>query len=114
MLVLLKMGASSCCAGATSLCSVLGQDSQFPQLFVQIFHERGDPWLDSSEIVILHLLPLGRFCAEQCAAGQHQVFPLKEEVAVHQEILLLRAHGGGHTLHIGVAEESQNSQRLPV
>lgn len=46
--------------------------------------------------------------------GQHQVFPLKVEVAVHQKILLLRADGGGHTLHIRVAKESQNSQCLTV
>ncbi len=32
MLVVVKIGASSCCAGATSLCLVLAENAQLPQL----------------------------------------------------------------------------------
>ena len=69
-------GAISCWAGATSLCSVLAQHAQLPQLLIQILHEGGHPGLDGTVVVVVQLLPLGGLGAEQGAAAQRQVLPL--------------------------------------
>ena len=92
----------------------LGQDAQLPQLVVQVGHVGGHPGLDGAEVVVVHLLALGGLGAEEGAAGKAQVPALLPHFGVHQEVLLLRTHGGVHVLHRVVAEQTQDAQGLFV
>ena len=92
----------------------LGQNTQLPQLAVQIGHIGGHPGLDGAKIVVVHLLPLGGPGAEQGPAGKPQVPALGPHVRVHQEVLLFRAHGGAYPLHLCIAKQPQHPQGLPV
>ena len=92
----------------------LGQDPQLPQFFIQIRHVRRHPRLDHAEIVIVHLLTLGRLGTEQCTAGIDQILPLLIQFPGNQEILLLRAHAGADTFHIRISKQLQNPKSLPI
>ena len=92
----------------------LGKDAQLPQFLVQLGHEGLHTGLDRAEVVVVQLLSLGRLRAEEGAAGVDQVGAAVVHLRVDQEILLLRAHGGAHVGHVGVAEELQNAQGLAV
>ena len=91
-----------------------GQNAQLPQLFVQVFHKGGHPGLDSAKVVVLQLLALGGLGAEQGAAGKAQVRALVIQCLVHQEVLLLRAHGGDDPLGLLVPKQPQNAQGLDI
>ena len=90
----------------------LGQDAQLPQLGVELLHEGLHAGFDDAEVVILQLLSLGRLGAKESAARHHQVGALAVNLLVHQEILLLRAHGGKHAHDLRVAEDAKDAQRL--
>ena len=92
----------------------LGQDAQLPKLLVQLLHIGGHAGLDGAEVVVVQLLPLGGPCAEQRPAGVDQVAALVVHGLVDEEVLLLRAHGGGHAPHVVMAEQLQDAQRLLV
>ena len=92
----------------------LGKNTKLPQLFVQLFHVGSNSGLDGAEIVVIQLLTLGRFGAEQGSAGKDQVLTLVIHGFVDEEILLFRTDRGGHMLDIAVSEELQNTQRLLV
>ena len=47
--------------------------TQTSQLFVQIFHESGNFFTQSTKVVLFHFLTLCRGCTKQGAAGQNQV-----------------------------------------
>ena len=81
-----------------------GENPQLPELLVQLLHESCHAGLDDAEIMILQLLALRRFIAEQGTAAQQQILPLLVEFLVHQEIFLFRPHRGGDAGGIGVAE----------
>ena len=73
----------------------LGQHAQLPQLLIQIVHEGRHTGLDGTEVVVVQLLPLGGLGAEQRAAAEHQILPLRRYMAlVDEKILLLRPHAG--------------------
>ena len=112
MLVVVKMGASSCWAGGHLVVLGLGQDAQLPQLFIQLFHKGSHTGLDGAVVVVLQLLALGGLGPEQGAAAEHQVLPALVELPVHQEVLLLRAHRGDDPLGGLVAENAQDAQGL--
>ena len=92
----------------------LGQDTQLPQLVVQLLHVGCHPGLDGAEVMIVQLLTLGGLGAEEGAAGVDQVLTPVKILLVHQEVLLLGADGGLDGGHIGVAEELQHPQGLTV
>ena len=92
-------------AGSTLVVLGLAEDSQPPQLFIQIFHEGGNPGPDGSEVVVVQFLTLGRLSAEQSTAGQAQILPLCVQILGQQEILLLRTHRGDNALGFGVTEQ---------
>ena len=92
----------------------LSQNAQLPQLLVQVGHIRRHAGLDGAEVVVVHLLPLGRLRAEQRAPAEHQILPLVEHGAIHKEVLLLGSHRGAHALDVRVAEQVQHAQRLLV
>ena len=54
----------------------LRRDAQLPQLDVQVAHVVAHALLDRAEVVILHLLALGRHRAKERAAGEDQVLAL--------------------------------------
>ena len=92
----------------------LGGDAELPQLHIQVGHESRNPFLELAEIMVFQFLSLGRLGAEKRPAGQNQVFALVEQLFIDQEILLLRADGGGDTLGRRVAEGAKNPERLAV
>ena len=71
-----------------------GRHAQAPQLGIQIAHELHDAALDGAEVVIIHLLMLGRLTTEERAPGLNQIGAIEIEILVDQEILLLRAECG--------------------
>ena len=92
----------------------LGQDAQFPEFPVELFHVSGHSGLDDAEVVIIHFLPLGRFCPEQCPSGKAKIRALIVHFLRDQEVFLLRSHGGADTFYRIVAEEPQDAQSLFV
>ena len=100
------MGASSCVAGGNFVVLGLCGDAQLPQLGVQILHKVGNNGADHTKVVLFQFLALGRCRAKQGAAGQNQVQALVVILFADQEVLLLRANGGGNALNI-LAEQVQ-------
>ena len=92
----------------------LGKDTQLPQLFVQIFHVSSNAGLDDAEVVVIHLLPLGGFRAEQGSSGEDQILALLVHFLIHKEIFLLGTDVGADALDVGVAEELQDTHGLTV
>ena len=71
----------------------LRRHAHFPQLFINIFHERSDPLTDGSKIMIVKFLALRRHCAEEGASGIDQIFPLFKLLSIYKKVLLLRSYG---------------------
>ena len=61
----------------------LCKNSELPELFIHLAHERRYSFLDLTEVVVIHFLTLGRTCAEQCSAGQQQVLALVSELFIN-------------------------------
>ena len=89
----------------------LGKDAELPQLLIQLLHECGNARTDRAEVVVLHLLSLGRLCAEQGAAGENQVLTLRIVLFVNEEVLLLRADRCSHAANI-LAEQFKHAACL--
>ena len=51
----------------------LRHDAQFPELVVELLHEGGDLRFDRAEVVVVHLLALGRLRAEERPAAEAEV-----------------------------------------
>ena len=91
-----------------------GEDAEFPQLFVQIFHVGRHPGLDGPKIVVFQLLAFGRLGAEQGAPAENEVLSLVVQLFVHQKVLLFRTDGCHHLFYFLVSEQPENPQRLFV
>ena len=89
----------------------LCEDSELPELFVELCHERLYARLYCSEIVVVELLSLGRLRAEQRVTGQDEVGALIIESFVDEKIFLFRTDGGDYLFRVD-AEELQHSDRL--
>ena len=74
-------------------------------------HERHHAIGNGAEILIFELLPFRRFRAKQRAAGVDQVRTRQVEVAIDQEIFLLRPAGGDNPFGVR-AEQFQDADRL--
>ena len=92
----------------------LGSHAQFPAFLVYFFHVAGNPLADGSQIVVVHLLPLGRHGAEKRPAGIDQVLPLEPFFFINKEIFLFRSYRRSHSLRCGVAEKAEQTERLGV
>ena len=92
----------------------LGEDAKLPQFLVQVFHEGLDAGLYHAEVVVLKLLPLGGLRAEEGPAGENQILALVVDGLVHKEVFLLGADRRLDAGDIGVAEELQDAESLPV
>ena len=75
-LVVLKIGRQLVLCGRDLVVLGLGQHAQLPQLFVQFLHIGRNAGLDRAEVMIVQLLTLGGFCAEERAAGVDQIAAL--------------------------------------
>ncbi len=58
-------------------CAVSLRNTNFPQFFVDIFHECCNSLTDGSEVMIIHFLSFWRHCSEQCTSCVDQVFSLQ-------------------------------------
>ena len=54
----------------------LRQNTELPELLVELLHERRDARLYRSVIVVVKLLALGRLCSEKRSAGVHYILAL--------------------------------------
>ena len=91
-----------------------GQNTQLPQLRVQILHIGFHPGLDGTEIVVIQFLSLGGLGTEQSPAAEDQILPLFVHGLVDQKILLLRAYAGTDALDVLITEELQDPKGLLV
>ena len=80
----------------------LGGDAQFERDNLQFAHEGCHALRDGTEIVVVHLLVLGRVVPHQRAARQQQVGTGGIESLIHEEILLLPTEVRRHLLDRGV------------
>ena len=82
----------------------LGEDTQFPEFFVQFFHICRYPGLDCTKIVVVHFLALGRLCTEKSAACVDEVLALFIHFSVNKKVFLLRANRGDNPHDLVIAE----------
>ena len=92
----------------------LRRNAQTPHFLVDFLHKRADSGADASKIVIVHLLSLGRHSPKQGSSRIDQIFSLEIFFLIYQEILLLRAYIGNHTLGCGISKQADNSESLLV
>ena len=92
----------------------LCQDAEFPELVVEVAHEFLDPGLDDAEIMIVHLLSLGRSRAVKRPSGKTKIRAKVVHFLCDQEVFLLGPDGGAHIFDGGVPEKLQDPQALPV
>ena len=92
----------------------LGRDAQFPQFFVQIFHERLHAGFDHAVVMSFGFLTLWRFCAEQRTPCVGEIFSLFEQFFVDQEVFLFGTDRRFDGRHVVVAEQFEHAHRLTV
>ena len=90
----------------------LAQNSQPPELLVQILHKGGDTGTDGAEIMIIQLLSLRGPGAEEGSSGEPEILPLGIKILGQQEILLLRADAGNHPAGFRISKQPQDPHRL--
>ena len=76
----------------------LTRNSQLQRLDLQVLHERLYTIRNRTEIVVVHLLVLGRVMSHQCSTCQHQVRTGGIQTFIHQEILLFPSEVTDHLL----------------
>ena len=66
----------------------LTRDAEFQSLNLEVAHEGSDALRNGTEVVVIHLLVLGRVMTHQGTACQQQVRTCGIESFIHEEILL--------------------------
>ena len=99
-----------CRSNFVMLC--LGRYTDFPQFFIDIFHETCDSLTNGSKIVIIQFLAFWRHSTEQCTSCVDQILSLKEFLSIHKEIFLLRSNGRCYLLGCCISKETDQSDRL--
>ncbi len=92
----------------------LDRHAELVELSLGLMHERKDAVRNDAEVLVLKFLALWRLGAEQRAAGRHEVGARKVEIAVDEEVFLLRTGGGGDHRDVGVAEKLQDAASLNI
>ena len=90
----------------------LAGNAQLQGLRLQVFHEGLDAFRDGAEVVVVHLLVLGRVVPHERPSRQHEVGTRRVEAFVHQEVLLFPAQVGLHLLHFPVEITADGRSRL--
>ena len=85
----------------------LDRNAELVQLAFGFQHEGQHAFGNGAEVMIVELLALGRLGAEQRAAGVQQVGPGEVEMAIDQEVFLLRAGGRSDERTVGMSEQLQ-------
>ena len=67
-------------------------NSHLPQVLVQILHKFAHTDADTSAVVVIQLLSLGRLCSKEGSTADFQVQALIVQVVVDQEVFLLSTH----------------------
>ena len=80
----------------------LARNTEFKSLDFQILHESLNTLWDGAEVVVVHLLVLGRIMTHQGATCQHQVRTCCIQAFIYQEVLLLPTEIGNNFLDIRV------------
>ena len=80
----------------------LARYGQLQGAYLQVLHEGLHAVGYGAEVVVVHLLVLGRVVAHERAAGEHQVGAGVVKPLVDEEVLLLPAQVAHHLLHGGV------------
>ena len=88
--------------------------AELEELPLPIEHAGQYPLGDRAEVLVLEFLPLRRLGTEERAAGHCQVGASEEEVAVDQEVFLLRTARGCHLADVLVAKHRQHATGLLV
>jgi len=86
-------------------------NTQFPGLDFQGVKELHHLAGDSTEVVIFHLLALGRQSAHQGPAAEEQVWPLAIGIFIDQKEFLLGPHHGVYPAKVLFSQEVQQSSR---
>jgi len=90
----------------------LGEDSEFPEFFVEIVHKLRDTRFQRAEIVVFKLLSFRGARSEQCASGVDKVRPFQKLFLVNDEVFLLGADGCKNAFDVRFAECRENAFRL--
>ena len=106
-----KDGGQLMLAGSNLVVLGLGGNAQLPQLFVQLFHERGDLGADDAEVMLFQLLAFGGGSTKQGTAGQNQVLACLVVLFFNKEVFLLGADSRGNVIHV-LAKELQDADGL--
>ena len=80
----------------------LARNTELESLDFQILHKCLNTLWDGAEVVVVHLLVLGRIVTHQGAACQHQVRTCSIQALIYQEVLLLPTEVGNNLLDIWV------------
>ena len=80
----------------------LARDTQLQRLNLQIRHEGSHASRDRAEIVVIHLLVLGRVVSQKCTAGHEQVGAGGIQAFIHQEVLLFPTQVYDDLLHFRI------------
>ena len=106
-----KIGATSVLARRDLVVAGLERHADLVELALDFHHEAEDAVGDGAEVVVLHLLALGRLGAEQGAAGVDQVGTAEIELPIDQEVFLLGTAGRDDALRAR-AEQLEDADRL--
>ena len=80
----------------------LTRDAQFECLYLEVAHECCHALWDAAEVVVVHLLVLGRVVSHECPACEQQVGTCSVESLVNEEVLLLPSEVAGNLLNLRV------------
>ena len=95
--------------GSNLVVTGLDRDAQLGQLQLDLQHVGQHPLWDRAEVVVIELMTLRRFGAEQGAAGRQQIGAFEVVLLVDQEVLLLAAGGGEHVLGLGQPQQLERA-----
>ena len=98
-------------AGRHFVVAGLDRDADLVELALDFHHEGQDAVGDGAEVVVFHLLPLGRPRAEEGSSGVDEIRPVEIELPVDQEVLLLGTAGRDHAVGLR-SEQLQDAHRL--
>ncbi len=79
---------------------------QLGHLLLHLFHEGEHRGIDGAEVVILHLLGLGRKIPQKGAATEKDVRPLLGKILPDEKELLFGTHRGADPLDPPIAEKA--------
>jgi len=99
-------------AGGNLIVLGLGVDAELPELFIQVLHVGGHARADGAVVVIVQLLPLRGFRAEERPAAHAKVLTLEIKLLVDQEIFLFGSDVCDDLPRLCVAEQTKNPHRL--